>query len=55
MPDSWVDFDFDDEIEEVFVGPCTCLHDEEDHDWGGCFVLDNLLNECPCEAGWTDQ
>lgn len=32
-----------------FVGPCTCLHEREQHGWGMCDV-----EGCDCEAGWEE-
>lgn len=34
----------------AFIGPCTCEHDEEQHNWGSCGV-----DDCPCEAGWEEE
>lgn len=33
----------------VFVGPCTCDHEKEDHGWGSCGQGD-----CECESGWEE-
>jgi len=32
-----------------FIGPCTCLHDMEEHGWGSCDA-----DGCYCEAGWEE-
>ena len=32
-----------------FEGPCTCLHDEEEHGWSAC-----LADDCQCTAGWVE-
>jgi hypothetical protein len=43
--------DYDDipENHVYFEGPCTCDHEESEHDWGSCGV-----EGCDCEAGWTE-
>lgn len=47
---------YDDEVDDddiindnygdtIFIGPCTCGHDKEEHGWFGC-------DECDCDAYW---
>jgi hypothetical protein len=47
------DDDLDDDLlpedHAHFAGPCTCVHEDDDHGWGGCGV-----DGCDCEAGWEE-
>jgi hypothetical protein len=47
------------EYSTYFEGPCTCLHEEEEHGWGACGVEahgwgPDWVEDCPCEAGWVE-
>lgn len=43
------------EINATFVDKCTCEHEEMEHDWGNCGVIDDdTEEECDCEAGWEE-
>ena len=35
--------------EPSFIGPCTCVHEPEQHGWGSCAIAG-----CECEAGWEE-
>lgn len=32
-----------------FIGPCTCVHEQDEHGWGSCG-----MPYCECEAGWEE-
>lgn len=40
-----VECECDEYSNSVFIGPCQCQHDKDEHGWYGC-------DQCDCDAYW---
>lgn len=47
---TWEDEEADvNDYEPMFVGPCTCNHEPDEHGWLACNVA-----HCVCDARWEE-
>ena len=45
--DDWEEDDW--EEQEAYLVGCTCVHESDEHGWGGCEV-----EGCDCEGAWEE-